>query len=230
MENQLLAALPLRDYARVVRVLTVIPLTLNDVIQRPGERVRDVLFPGGGFYSLLSVLADGSMVEVATVGREGMVGMPAILDRRDGVASLTMVQGASEIGYRMAIADFRREMARHGPFYALLMRYAYAHSGFVMQSTACNAKHTVEQRLARWLLLAHDRVGHDEFPLTQAFAAMMLGASRPTVTTVAHALQRAGLIAYRRGVLRILDRSQLEVVSCECYRVTATLLHEVTAR
>lgn len=100
--------------------------------------------------------------------------------------------------------------------------------GFVMQSTACNAKHSVEQRLARWLLLAHDRVGVDEFPLTQEFLAMMLGASRPTVTVVAGSLQKAGLIAYRRGVVRIANRAKLEKASCECYRVTTQILQAVT--
>ena len=93
-----------------------------------------------------------------------------------------------------------------------------------MQSTACNATHRIEQRLARWLLTAHDRVGKDQFPLTQEFVAMMLGAARPTVTIVAGTLQRAGLITYRRGLISILNREQLEEASCECYRVTADLL------
>src|SRR5437879_11423215 len=96
--------------------------------------------------------------------------------------------------------------------------------GFVMQSTACNAVHSVEQRLARWLLHAHDRVGRDAFPLTQEFVAMMLGATRPTVTLVAGTLQRAGLITYRRGHLTILDRERLESASCECYRMTTKRL------
>ena len=99
-----------------------------------------------------------------------------------------------------------------------------------MQSTACNAVHSVEQRLARWLLLAHDRVGRDDFPLTQEFVAMMLGASRPTVTLVAGTLQRAGLITYHRGHLTILDRQQLEAASCECYAATTALFKDVTTR
>ena len=101
--------------------------------------------------------------------------------------------------------------------------------GFVMQSTACNAVHSIEQRLARWLLLAHDRVGRDEFPLTQEFAAMMLGAARPTVTIVAGTLQRAGLITYRRGRITIVDRDRLESASCECYEATTRLLRSVIA-
>ena len=228
MTNRLLAALSLADYARVSKSLQTVPLILKDVLQRPGDPIYDVYFPGGGFCSILTVLKDRSMVEIATVGREGMVGISAVLDGGLPSSSLTMVQAASETCYRMPIEAFRREMDKRGRFAALVSRYANAYIGFVMQSTACNAKHSVEQRLARWLLLAQDRVGRDEFSLTQEFVAMMLGASRPTVTVVAGALQQAKLITYRRGMVRILNRVKLEAVSCECYRVTTELLSEVT--
>lgn len=121
-------------------------------------------------------------------------------------------------------------MDRRGVFYELLTHYAQALVGFIMQSTACNAVHPVEQRLARWLLMAHDRMRSDNFPLTQEFAAMMLGASRPTVTIVASTLQKAGLITYRRGLVAIQDREGLEAASCECYRATTDLLNAVTQR
>src|SRR5207253_4471397 len=117
---------------------------------------------------------------------------------------------------------------RHGALYELLAHYSQALMGFVMQSTACNAVHSVEQRLARWLLHAQDRVGKDEFPLTQEFVAMMLGAARPTVTVVAGTLQKAGLIKYRHGKVTIVDRAELEYASCECYRATTDLLSAVT--
>src|SRR6266480_5236739 len=119
-------------------------------------------------------------------------------------------------------------MNRQGPFHHLVARYAQALTGFIMQSTACNAVHSVEQRLARWLLMAHDRVGKDDFPLTQEFVAMMLGASRPTVTVVAGTLQKAGLIKYRHGRVTIVDRENLEAASCECYRAATDLLKSVT--
>src|SRR5438128_10763651 len=128
----------------------------------------------------------------------------------------------------MTANAFHQEMDRDGPFHGLMNRYLEALVGVVMQSTACNAVHSVEQRLARWLLLAHDRVGRDEFPLTQEFVAMMLGATRPTVTLVAGTLQRAGLITYHRGQLTIIDREKLESASCECYRATTDLLRAVT--
>jgi CRP-like cAMP-binding protein len=139
-----------------------------------------------------------------------------------------MVQAEIDTCYTMSAGAFREEMDRRGPFYDLLIRYGQALVGFIMQSTACNAVHSVEQRLSRWLLLAHDRVGKDEFPLTQEFAAMMLGTSRPTVTLVAGTLQKAGLIKYHRGRVTVEDREKLEAASCECYRTATDLLKSVT--
>ena len=141
-----------------------------------------------------------------------------------------MVQAEMDVCYRMTTGAFRTEMDRRGPFHALMTRYAQALVGFVMQSTACNAVHSVEQRLARWLLMAHDRVERNEFPLTQEFVAMMLGATRPTVTVVAGMLQKAGLITYHRGRVTVLDREKLESASCECYRAATDLLRAVTSR
>ncbi len=176
---------------------------------------------------MLTVLEDGRMVEIATVGREGMIGVSAILDGAP-VTSAAMVQGATDTCYRMKVDAFRQEIDRRGAFHELLGHYAQALFGFVAQSTACNAIHSVEQRLARWLLMAQDRMGSDEFPLTQEFVAMMLAASRPTVTVVAGTLQKAGLIKYRHGRVTIMDRENLEAASCECYRAATDLLEGVT--
>jgi len=225
--NRLLAALPSADYTRILPSLNVVSLKLKDILHKPGEPIRDVYFPGGGFCSMLTVLEDGKMVEIATVGREGMVGVSAVLDGAPPT-SAAMVQGATDICYRMKVDAFRREIDRRGAFHELVAHYAQALFGFVAQSTACNAIHSVEQRLARWLLMAQDRMGSDEFPLTQEFAAMMLGASRPTVTVVAGTLQKAGLIKYRHGRVIIVDREHLEAASCECYRVATDLLMRVT--
>ena len=227
--NLLLTALPAEEYTRIAQSLDSVPLKLKSLLHRAGEPVEHVYFPGGGFCSVVTVLKDGGMVEVATIGREGMVGMTAVLDGNP-VSSTSMVQGATDFCYRMKGDAFRQEMDRRGVFYELLTHYAQALVGFIMQSTACNAVHSVEQRLARWLLMARDRMGSDEFPLTQEFVAMMLGASRPTVTIVASTLQKAGLITYRRGNLKILDGRRLEAASCECYRTTTDLLNAVTKR
>jgi CRP-like cAMP-binding protein len=225
--NALLAALPPDEYARIAPSLELVSLKLKEFVYRPGESIQYVYFPGGGFFSILTALQDGSMVEVATIGREGMVGVSAAWDG-GATPSVAMVQAESETCYKMPVAAFRHEMDRRGAFAELLGRYAQALVGFIMQSTACNAVHSVEQRLARWLLLAHDRVGRDEFPLTQEFVAMMLGASRPTVTVVAGTLQKAGLITYHHGHLTIVDRGRLEEASCECYRAATALLRAVT--
>jgi CRP-like cAMP-binding protein len=225
--NLLLAALPATDYARILPALSVQPLKLKQVLHKPGERIQHVYFPAAGFCSMVAALKDGGMVEVATVGCEGMIGSAAVLPRAVATA-VTMVQGEGDTCYRMTAEAFRREMDRRGPFYELLTRYAQALTGFIIQSTACNAVHSVEQRLARWLLMARDRMGSDHFPLTQEFAAMMLGASRPTVTIVAGTLQKAGLITYRRGRVTIVNRRGLEAASCECYRTATDLLRSVT--
>jgi CRP-like cAMP-binding protein len=226
--NLLLASLPKTDRDRLMPSLEVIPLKLRVLLYKPGEPVQYVYFPGGGFCSIVTVLADGSMVEVATVGREGMLGVSALVDAQPPM-SATLVQGETDLCYRMTVKVFRSEMDARGAFYGLMTRYIDAHIGVVMQSTACNAVHSVEQRLARWLLMAHDRMATPEFKLTQEFAAMMLGAARPTVTLVAGTLQRAGLITYRRGRVTIVDREQLESASCECYEATTRLLQSVTA-
>jgi CRP-like cAMP-binding protein len=227
VQNLLLAALPREDRDRLIPTLEVVPLKLKEMLHKPGESVRHVYFPGGGFCSVVTVLEDGSMVEVATIGREGMVGVPAALGGRPAL-SATMVQGATDTCYRMTADVLRREMDRRGAFYELATQYGQALVGFIMQSTACNAVHSVEQRLARWLLMAQDRMGADEFPLTQEFVAMMLGATRPTVTIVAGTLQRAGLITYHRGHVTVVDREKLESASCECYRIATGLLRAVT--
>jgi CRP-like cAMP-binding protein len=226
VQNLLLASLPKVDRDRVVSTLEIVPLKLRELLHKPAERIDHVYFPGGGFCSVVTVLEDGSMVEVATIGREGAVGVTAVFDGTPA-PSASMVQGASETCYRMTVGAFRREMDGRGAFYELLTRYGQALVGFIMQSTACNAVHTVEQRLARWLLMAQDRMESDDFPLTQEFAAMMLGATRPTVSLVAATLQKAGLITYHRGRVTVLDRKRLEAASCECYRAATNLLRGV---
>jgi len=228
--NLLLAALPAEEQNRLATDLQVIPLTLKEYLYKPGEPTNYVYFPGGGFCSLVTVLRDGGMVEVATIGREGIVGVDAASEGGRLSSSAVMVQGETDICYRMMARSFRREMDRRGAFYECVTRYTQALMGTVMQSTACNAVHSVEERLARWLLMAQDRMASDEFPLTQEFVAMMLGATRPTVSVVAGSLQRARLITYRRGRVKVIDRKKLELASCECYQTATALLAAVLSR
>jgi CRP-like cAMP-binding protein len=228
IRNSLLLSLPPEEQERILDSLEVTPLAVRDLLHKPGERVEHIYFPGGGFCSIVTVLEDGNMVEVASVGSEGMVGVHAEAGWLP-LSSAALVQGQMDVCYRMTTAAFRREMERRGTFHHLVTRYTQALMGVIMQATACNAAHSIEQRLARWLLLARDRMGSDQFPLTQEFVAMMLGASRSTVTVVAGTLQRAGLITYRRGRLSIVDGDKLESMSCECYRISTNLLRSVTA-
>jgi len=224
--NRLLAMLAPDEYRRLLPLLEPVPLKLKRILYKPGEVVDYVYFPGGGFASVVTVLANGGMVEVATIGNEGIVGLSAVaVGYRE--PTLTMVQMETDVCHRMPAAAFRRELDRHGALQEIVSRFSQALMGVIMQSTACNATHTIEQRLARWLLTAHDRVGRASFPLTQEFVAMMLGAARPTVSIVAGIQQRAGLISYRRGHITILNRKMLEAASCECYRVTVNLLSRV---
>ena len=142
--------------------------------------------------------------------------------------SAAMVQGETDTCYRMPVDAFRRELDRRGAFYELHAHFAQALVGFISQSTACNAVHSVEQRLARWLLMAQDRMGRSDFAATQQLVAMMLGVARPTLTLVAGTLQRRQLITYRRGRVTIVNRERLETASCECYRTETNLLRAVT--
>jgi CRP-like cAMP-binding protein len=221
--NGLLAALPPDDYARLSSKLSVMSLKLKEFVHRSGEPLTHVYFPANGFFSELTVLANGDMVEVATIGREGMAGWSAGLDG-GAMPTATMVQAEIATCFRLRVSDFIREMDRHGPLHVLVNRYRQALMGTIMQSTACNAVHSLEQRLARWLLMAHDRMAMVEFPLTQEFVAMMLGAARPTVSVVAGSLQKAGLMTYHHGHVKILNRPGLEEAACECYAATAKLL------
>lgn len=227
--NLLLAALPRTESHRVMDSIEVIPLRPKQFLHRPGDHLRYVYFPTEGFLSMLTVMGDCGMVEVASIGQEGAAG---VFEAMDGSASPAAIMAQTETSYcyRMTRDAFRREMDRRGEFYCLLTDYAHALIGLIMQSTACHALHSVEQRLARWLLMAHDRLGRHQFSLTQELVAMMLGASRPTVTLAAGTLQKAGLITYRRGTITIRDRQELEAASCECYETWTCLLDQTMER
>jgi CRP-like cAMP-binding protein len=215
--NRLLAALPRTDYLRMLPELKTVPITVKQVLHKHGELVRHVYFPNSVVCSMTTVMNNGSMVEVATIGQEGMVGINAFLGD-DVTPGATMVQVGNGTAVRMSLAAFRREVRRTGAFQVLINRYAQALVATMMQSVACNTLHSLRQRCARWLLSTQDRVEGNEFGLSHEFLAIMLGAQRPTVTIVAGTLQKAGLIRYRHGRVMVLDRKGLERESCECYR------------
>lgn len=215
--NYLLASLPAEDYHRVSAELTWRPLKVRQVLHKHGEPVSEIFFPGRSVCSITNVMEDGAVVEVATVGREGLVGIAAVFGSPVSTGE-AFVQIAAEPAAVMSIDAFRREMERRGAFHDRVTRYSQAFVNMLMQSVACNGLHSAEERCCRWLLMTHDRIGQDDFPLTHELLAIMLGVRRPTVTLVMAELTRAGIISHVRGHIRIVDRQGLEAATCECYR------------
>jgi len=214
--NQLLAALPARERKRLLPALEPVPLTVGDILYNPGDAIRHVYFPNHGVVSIINTLANRLSIEVAVVGKEGMVGIPVFLGTGKAInQAVVQVPGDA---VRMAADAFREAARGDGPLHDLLHLYTYALLTQMSLSIACNRFHNVEKRFARWLLVIHDRVDSDEFLLTQEYISRMLGAHRPHVTTAARVLQNAGLINYSRGRLAILNRRGLEKASCGCYR------------
>lgn len=218
LQNRLLAALPTLDYNRIAQHLRVQTSVTGDMLHEQGRRIDDVYFPNGGVFSVTTRMRDGSLVEVATVGREGMIGVGAFLGDRSGTGR-TFQQVADGPVAVIAVPPFVRETAASRTFGKLMALYAQATLLQTMQCAACNARHDVTQRCCRWLLQTHDRVDADDFPLKHEFLAIMLGVHRPTVTVVLRDLQETGLISSRYGRMRVLRRRQLEAASCECYAV-----------
>ena len=215
VRNGLLAALPPGDLARLRPRLHPVELPFDQTLYPADAAVDAVLFPESGMVSLLATLDDGEQVEVGIAGREGLVGIPLVLgDDRSLVEARVQLGGTA---LRIGAAALREEMEASAALRALLNRYALAFHAQVTMTAACNARHAIEQRLARWLLIAHDRAGADEFPMTHEFVSMMLGVRRPGVTIAAGVLQNAGLIHYARGRMEVTDRPGLEAASCECY-------------
>ena len=215
--NKLLAGLPQGEYERLLPNLETIPLLLKQILYQPYEPIKYVYFPNSGVISLLNVMEDGGAIEVATIGNEGMVGIPILLGA-DQVPAETFVQVPGE-ALRMTVGVFKREVTPGSPLHTLLLRYTQTLINQIAQSAACNRLHTLEERACRWLLLTQDRVDSDEFPMTQEFLSHMLGVRRASVSEVATMLQKAGLISYHRGKITILDRKGLESASCECYQI-----------
>jgi len=193
-------------------------VTTGEILQAHRVRIKDVYFPNGGVFSITNEMRDGELVEVATVGLEGMLGIGLFLGDRNGIGR-TFQQVPNGSLPSMPAARFVKETTSAGPFRDVVSLYAQANLLQIMQCTACNALHNVTQRCCRWLLQTHYRVDDDTFLLKQEFLAVMLGVHRPTVTVVLRTLQREGLITSRYGRISILKRKRLEAASCECYSV-----------
>lgn len=213
--NRIIAALPPAALERLLPDLDARPLKLRQVLQSRGTPVSHVVFPLLGVASMISMGETGDSVEVATVGCEGMVGLPLFLGGKQAAVEVFM-QVAGE-GLFMAANKFTAHVQREPDLTRALLLYTQALLTQVAQCSACNCYHPIEARCARWLLQTHDRVKGDEFPLTHDFLGLMLGVRRASVSETAQALQEAGLIRYHRGVITVLNRKGLEAAACECY-------------
>ena len=216
-KNRLLSTLPQEDWKRICSHFDEVRLSRGDVLVDVGEPFRKLYFPAAGVVSAVTIFKTGSTAEMATMGVEGMIGIGACLGSRVSLSRhVVQVPGSALMtGYN----EFKRFEQDISAFRSIILAYSQAFTVQLLQSVACNAVHSVQERTARWLLTCHDKSEADAFSLTQEFLSEMLGVSRPIVNTAAQTLQRAGLIQYNRGNITILDRSGLEEASCECYTI-----------
>lgn len=213
--NLILASLPEAEYQALRPDLEFFPSPLRTVIFERDKEIRYVYFPLSGCHSVLAVMQDGAAVEVGTVGNEGLSTVDVLTGST--VATETTICQIPGESLRMPVGRFMQAIEDHRELRRLSFRFLQAYLSHVSQSVACNRLHTTEERFARWILASHDRVQGDEFQLTQEFLADMLGVHRPSVSLIARRFQQAGLIDYRHGIVKILDRAGLEDACCECY-------------
>ncbi len=217
LSNRLLDRLPAGERELVAARVQGFEMDAGDVLHESGEPIREVYFPTSGMISLVERGRDGTMVEVGTAGVEGMVGISAFLDVRDGSSeAMTQVPGSV---LAMSSDDFQSVLREAPVLHRRMQRYTHLALTVSSRNAACNRLHSLVERAARWLLMTRDRVGSTEFPLTQEFFASMLGSHRPGVTVAAGVLKKAGVIRYHRGQLEIIDPDGLEGISCECYGI-----------
>lgn len=215
--NAILAALPDSELARLRRDLELLETPVRTQVYEPGGSISDVYFPLGSVFSMVGMADDRVVVEVATVGREGMVGLPVFLGAASTPhAAFCQVEGLTA---RASAHGLREVLGHDGVLHAVLNRYTQAIMVQIAQNVVCNSTHATAQRAARWLLTTRDRVGGPDFLLTQEFLGQMLGVRRPTASDIARRLQADGLIRYSRGKVTIADSAGLERTACSCYRI-----------
>jgi CRP-like cAMP-binding protein len=215
--NRLLLALPSRNLKRLMPELERIPCHRGQILMNADSSLDHVFFPDSGVVSVVAVYADGNVIEMATIGREGCTGVQAVFGAKSSsVQLLVQIPGGAA---RMSRAAFTRAMESMPSFQGIMYAYVHAFLEQVLVSVACNGAHSLKQRLARWLLMMRDRSDGDALPITQSLLGEMLGVHRPTITNAARELERAGLIARGRRQVTILDRQGLTAASCECYQL-----------
>jgi CRP-like cAMP-binding protein len=215
--NQLLASLPHEELTALQPHMELVSLSHRQTIILPYEAIPFIYFPINSLLSLVTVMEDGSTVEAGSIGREGMAGLPVLLD-----ADMTPMQTLAQIpgqAVRVKAEIIKEAFDKGGVLQKVFRRYIHTIIVVGSQTAACNRLHHIEARLCRWLLMSSDGVGSQEFFLTHEFLSTMLGVRRAGVSEAASQLQGKGLIRYQRGRIQILDRKSLETASCECYRL-----------
>ena len=230
--NHLLAALSPDVQARLFPYLELVRMPLRALLYDSGRPMRHVYFPTDSIVSLQYVMENGASTAILVVGNEGLLGITLFMSG-ESTPSRSIVQSAG-YAYRLPRARVKEEFNRHGQLLILMLRYTQALITQVAQTAVCNRHHSIDQQLCRWLLLSMDRLSHNRLTMTQEFIGNMLGVRREGVTQAALKLQQIGVISYKRGLIRVLDRDKLETLSCECYGVvkkeTEVLLHYLPQR
>ncbi|MBI0328565.1 Crp/Fnr family transcriptional regulator [Burkholderia plantarii] len=215
--NHLLASLPASEFDVLAPHLQLVPLRFGQLLYDAGETVKKMYFPTSAIVSMIFLMADGATAEVAAVGNEGVIGVPALTG---GFTMPTRIEVRnSGYAYAMNAQLFRREFDRHGLVHRMMLHYIQALLTQVAQNSLCNRRHHIVRQVSSWLLLTQDRLETDELAVTQQLIASMLGVRREGVTEATGKLQDAGLIAQRRGKITIVDRAGLEDSACECYAI-----------
>ncbi|HZW81406.1 MAG TPA: Crp/Fnr family transcriptional regulator [Candidatus Deferrimicrobiaceae bacterium] len=215
--NIILRNLPRSESARVFSSLEFVRLRLHQVLHETGEVIKSGYFLNDGMSSVLTVQPDGESVEVGLIGKEGFVGLPVIFGFK--TSALRIITQGDGTAYRIDVGILRRLLPECPALEHQLQRYSMILGIQSTQLAACNRLHDVEERLARWLLMSHERIGGETLPLTQEFLSQMLGTRRSTVSVAASLLQKSGMITYTRGNVTILNKSKLEAAACDCYEI-----------
>jgi CRP-like cAMP-binding protein len=219
-QNHLLAALPPEIQGRLFPYLELVPLPLRALLYESGSPMRHVYFPTDSIVSQQYLMENGDSTAISVVGNEGLLGITLFLGG-ESTPSRSLVQSAGH-AYRLPRRRVKEEFDRHGRLLLLMLRYTQALITQISQTAVCNRQHTIDKQLCRWLLLSLDRLPDNDLTMTQSFIGTMLGVRREGVTEAASKLQREGVISYKRGLIRVLDRPKLEAMSCECYGVVKT--------
>lgn len=217
VRNRILVGLPRKEYARILPDLARVTLKAGQVLHEPGGVMHSAHFLETATVSILSIAKDGTSIEVSLVGDEGVIGLPIIL-RSHGLPYRIIAQEPG-VAWRMKAEMFRKEFDRCGSLHKFVLHYVHTLIVQLCQSSVCNQFHTTQQRLCRWLLTSQDRARSPEIKSTQEFLSQMLGVNRSSASEAASALQRVGLIRYRRGRITILNRPGMEAAACECYQL-----------